>query len=134
MAPRLRAVLVESAPTTVGEYATSSVARRDLKPRSRACGPGTGDAQRLSTRFAHGDGRTAGVRHYGIGLAVVREIVEAHDGEIPVEGTPGHGATFALRPRARTEAGTANKRCRQDGAHAVMSPKMVPESPPTLVS
>jgi two-component system OmpR family sensor kinase len=58
--------------------------------------------QHLFTRFAHGDGHTAGVRHYGIGLALVREIVEAHHGEIVVDGAPERGATFTLRLPARS--------------------------------
>ncbi|MFC9549762.1 sensor histidine kinase [Rhodococcus sp. NPDC056960] len=52
--------------------------------------------EQLFTRFAHGDGHTAGVRHYGIGLALVREIVTAHRGHITVGGAPGRGATFTL--------------------------------------
>jgi len=58
--------------------------------------------QHLFTRFAHGDGHTAGVRHYGIGLALVREIVDAHHGEIVVDGAPEHGATFTLQLPARS--------------------------------
>ncbi len=58
--------------------------------------------QHLFTRFAHGDGHTAGVRHYGIGLALVREIVDAHHGEIIVDGAPQHGATFTLHLPARS--------------------------------
>jgi len=60
--------------------------------------------QHLFTRFAHGDGHTAGVRHYGIGLALVREIVDAHHGEIVVDGAPQHGATFTLHLPARSHA------------------------------
>jgi len=58
--------------------------------------------QHLFTRFAHGDGHTAGARHYGIGLALVREIVDAHRGEIVVDGAPQHGATFTLHLPARS--------------------------------
>ena len=50
----------------------------------------------LFTRFAHRDGHTAGRRHYGIGLALVREIVDHHHGHITVTGAPGRGATFTL--------------------------------------
>jgi two-component system sensor histidine kinase BaeS len=32
----------------------------------------------------------------GIGLAVVRELVEAHQGTASVDSRPGHGATFTI--------------------------------------
>jgi signal transduction histidine kinase len=51
----------------------------------------------LFTRFSHGVDHTGARRQpYGIGLALVREIAQAHDGDITVESTPGHGATFTL--------------------------------------
>jgi signal transduction histidine kinase len=60
------------------------------------------DAERLFRRFAHGDGHSAGTRAYGIGLALVREVVQAHDGRISVDGEPGRGAAFTLHlPAAR---------------------------------
>ncbi|MBP1159083.1 MULTISPECIES: sensor histidine kinase KdpD [unclassified Rhodococcus (in: high G+C Gram-positive bacteria)] len=51
---------------------------------------------RLFTRFAHGPEQPAGGRRYGIGLALVREIATAHDGEILVDPRNGRGATFTL--------------------------------------
>jgi two-component system sensor histidine kinase HydH len=33
----------------------------------------------------------------GLGLAVVRRILEEHGGEITVESTPGRGTTFIIR-------------------------------------
>ena len=33
----------------------------------------------------------------GLGLAVVRAVVEAHGGEVSLESTPGRGATFTMR-------------------------------------
>lgn len=53
-------------------------------------------AGELFNRFAYGDGHTAEGRHYGLGLALVREIVHDHDGHITVTGEPGRGATFTL--------------------------------------
>jgi signal transduction histidine kinase len=52
----------------------------------------------LFTRFSHGQSHTstAGRHRYGIGLALVREIVLAHRGEVAVGQTPGGGATFTL--------------------------------------
>ncbi|MEZ5150068.1 sensor histidine kinase [Rhodococcus zopfii] len=65
---------------------------------------------RLFTRFAHGPDQSAGRRRYGIGLALVREIAEAHGGQVLVDSTEGRGATFTLvlptgsqeTPRIRT--------------------------------
>jgi signal transduction histidine kinase len=53
----------------------------------------------LFTRFAHGEGHTGLARRapYGIGLTLVREIAQAHGGDITVTSAPGQGATFTLR-------------------------------------
>lgn len=40
---------------------------------------------------------TERARGTGLGLAVVRRVAEAHQGEVSVEATPGGGATFVLR-------------------------------------
>jgi signal transduction histidine kinase len=41
----------------------------------------------------------------GLGLAVVRRIVEKHQGTIVVDNHPGHGVTFAVRLPAVPDAG-----------------------------
>jgi signal transduction histidine kinase len=37
----------------------------------------------------------------GLGLALAKQTVEMHQGEIAVEPTPGGGATFVVRLRGR---------------------------------
>ena len=53
------------------------------------------DQQRIFGRFE----RAASVRHYGgfgLGLYILREIVEAHGGSVSVESQPGQGARFTV--------------------------------------
>jgi two-component system, OmpR family, sensor kinase len=52
-------------------------------------------APRLFDRFAHGSS-TGDRQHFGLGLALVREVVEAHDGEVAAAPTLGGGATFTV--------------------------------------
>ena len=59
------------------------------------------DAETTATlfdRLSHGSAHTsrAGRESYGIGLALVREIVQAHGGEIRVASELGLGATFTV--------------------------------------
>lgn len=53
------------------------------------------DAERIFERFArgrHGDGR-----RFGLGLALVREIVAGHGGTVTASGAVGQGAAFTVR-------------------------------------
>lgn len=52
----------------------------------------------LFNRFTRGTAHTnlGGRQSYGIGLSLVREIVQAHGGQIVVVSTPGQGATFTI--------------------------------------
>ncbi|GGZ03989.1 sensor histidine kinase [Streptomyces poonensis] len=58
-------------------------------------GPGfeTAEAERLFDRFHRGgDGG-----RYGLGLALLREVVTHHGGTVAATGRPGHGARFTIR-------------------------------------
>ncbi|MEV0132161.1 ATP-binding protein [Dactylosporangium sp. NPDC050688] len=68
--------------------ATASNGRASLDPS---------EARELMRRFARGSGHAdrAG-RRFGLGLALVNEVVEAHRGHLEVTGSPGHGARFVV--------------------------------------
>lgn len=64
------------------------------------------DVPRLFERFYQVErSRTGQGRHVGLGLAIVREIVDAHHGEITVQSTLGVGTTITVSiPDSVTEA------------------------------
>jgi two-component system OmpR family sensor kinase len=53
------------------------------------------EADRLFDRFYRGAG--AGDRRFGLGLALLREVVTSHGGTIEAAGQPGRGAIFTVR-------------------------------------
>ncbi|MCP4895614.1 MAG: HAMP domain-containing histidine kinase [bacterium] len=63
------------------------------------------EQQRLFQAFRRGaEAATGTVPGSGLGLAVVRGVVEAHEGSIEVNSSPGNGTTFTVRlPAVRTE-------------------------------
>jgi len=46
--------------------------------------------------FYVGKSKTEGERRHGVGLAITRRIIEAHDGSINVESIPGKGSIFVI--------------------------------------
>ncbi|MFV1989824.1 MAG: sensor histidine kinase [Acidimicrobiales bacterium] len=62
------------------------------------------DRETVFERFVRldaGRSRAAGGTGLGLGLAIAKQIVESHGGDIKVTETPGGGATFTMRlPRA----------------------------------
>jgi signal transduction histidine kinase len=66
------------------------------------------DGARLFDRFHRGPG--PGERRFGIGLALLREVVTGHGGTITAEGRPGAGATFTVRLPAGPSPAAATRR------------------------
>ncbi|WP_237742863.1 sensor histidine kinase [Actinopolymorpha alba] len=69
----------------------------------RDAGPGiaAGDQERIFDRFYRSNRGGAAVpssgeRRSGLGLAIVRQIVESHSGSVAVHSAPGVGSTFVL--------------------------------------
>jgi two-component system, OmpR family, sensor kinase len=62
-------------------------------------GPGVDPAaaRRLFERFAHGAELPGQRARFGIGLALVQEVVAAHGGRIEVRAGDGRGAAFTVR-------------------------------------
>jgi len=69
-------------------------------------GIGMTDDQRRHAfdRFYRADNSTTAVSGTGLGLSVVRYIVEAHDGEVWIESEPGQGTRVFCRFPALTLA------------------------------
>jgi signal transduction histidine kinase/tetratricopeptide (TPR) repeat protein len=56
------------------------------------------DQEKIFSRFYRaGEELAQNVKGSGIGLAIVKQIVEAHHGEITLESSPGKGSTFMVR-------------------------------------
>ena len=64
------------------------------------------DQRRIFRRFYRADDpRVRAVRGTGIGLSIVRNIVQAHGGSVTVESRPGAGSTFTIRLPRQSEEG-----------------------------
>ena len=59
-------------------------------------GPGIPDEQkdRIFDRFFRGERSRNQSGHFGLGLSIASEIIQAHGGSIRVEDAPGGGAMF----------------------------------------
>ncbi len=93
--------------TDAGGAVTVSVGpdagRAVLEVRDNGVGIAPEDVPRVFTRFWRGEkSRSRATGGAGIGLSIVKELVQAHDGEIAVESTLDQGSTFTVRlPLAR---------------------------------
>jgi signal transduction histidine kinase len=118
---RVVAALIDNAVGHTGDNGAITLTLREI-PATRdieltvadnGVGFDPADAERIFERFARGG--TGNGRRFGLGLALVREVVRSHNGTITAASEPGDGATFTLRlpihrptptPRRRTDAAT----------------------------
>jgi signal transduction histidine kinase len=77
-----------------------------LSVRDRGLGVSTVDQARIFERFV----RAVPTRHFGglgLGLYLVRRVVEAHGGAVRLRSAPGEGSTFEVELPVRREEGAA---------------------------
>jgi signal transduction histidine kinase len=71
--------------------------RLAIHVRDRGMGIPAAERKEIFKKFVRGAGsRASNIKGTGIGLAMARHIIEAHDGEIRVESEPGQGSTFTI--------------------------------------
>jgi signal transduction histidine kinase len=69
-----------------------------IRVRDRGIGVAPADLERIFEPFFRSDrSRARATGGVGLGLAVVRRIVEAHGGEVSVESSPEQGTIFSVR-------------------------------------
>lgn len=72
-------------------------AHASLEVEDTGIGIAPDDLKHVFKRFWRGDrSRSRATGGAGIGLAIVRELVRAHDGRVDVESVPGRGTTFRV--------------------------------------
>lgn len=95
--------------TPRGETVTVTVGRDGAMAVVRVADTGhgipPGDLPHLFERFYRGDtARSRATGGFGLGLSIVRGIVEAHDGTVEAESQLGRGSTFTIRLPAVDDA------------------------------
>jgi signal transduction histidine kinase len=82
----------EGGVVTVAADADDGIVR--VSVRDQGLGIRAEHRARVFTKFFRGDARESGISGVGLGLALAREIVEAHGGRIGFESEEGKGSTF----------------------------------------
>ena len=68
-----------------------------LSVRDQGIGIPREEQSKVFEKFVRGAAATASaVKGTGLGLTLVRQIVEAHGGEVRLESRPGEGSTFSI--------------------------------------
>jgi signal transduction histidine kinase len=80
-----------------------------VRVRDRGIGIPESHRAKIFTKFHRGDAGATGISGTGLGLAVSRDVVEAHGGSIGFVSAPGRGSTFWFElPAAEGEDASAN--------------------------
>jgi signal transduction histidine kinase len=82
-----------------GEIGLTAVTHNDnirLQVKDTGSGIAQADLPHIFSRFYRGDASRQHNGASGLGLAIARSIVEAHDGQIKAESSPGKGTTFTI--------------------------------------
>jgi len=68
-----------------------------IRVRDQGVGISPSEKNRILRKFVRGSSaKVCGVKGTGIGLAMVKHIVDAHNGKVLVESEPGKGSTFTI--------------------------------------
>ncbi len=84
--------------TTVWLDMTDDGNELQIRVRDRGVGVDKHDMERIFEKFVRGGAADElGTRGTGLGLAMVRQIVEGHGGAVELASEPGRGSTFTIR-------------------------------------
>jgi signal transduction histidine kinase len=88
----------------------ASLARNEARlwVHDTGCGVPVSDWARIFERFERGTGASRRYRGSGLGLAVVKAIVEAHGGHVELESRVGDGSKFTLVVPKEAASGEPN--------------------------
>jgi signal transduction histidine kinase len=102
------AVRVSISGTTIHARAGRQGNRIFIEVQDQGPGIDPADHDAVFQRFWRGDETQAREQgRSGLGLTIVRQIAEAHGGEVTLESSPGRGATFTIRiPGVASDAPT----------------------------